>query len=131
MSANCPGCFDLWKTNVGGDDVSTQMEPDSAFIQVYGMFVDELIDAGHHFEAFETYDARMEGWFHGQLVRTMHTDHPAEWELLEVGKKVGDDGGRPDLYIKAGDMRLAVELKSMVIGRRDLMMYFRSRSEKT
>lgn len=107
-----------------GRDSDISMPNDAVFIEIFGMLVETVRRAGRYLEAFEEYDTRMEGWFHGELVNTIGASPHPGWRLLEVGKKIGANGGRPDLFIEAGGEKLTIELKSMVVGRRALKMYF-------
>lgn len=109
----------------GGADVQSNSDADFVFLEIYEMFVEMVHQASAYLDVFEKYNTRMEGWFHGQLVKTIGVDPRPGWKLLEVGKKVGNDEGRPDLWIKCGEQELAIEIKSMVIDTRTLKMYFR------
>lgn len=104
---------------------SSRMDSHSVILEVYDLFVQNLLSAGRYLEAFEKHDTRMEGWFHGQLVTSLSIGPRREWRLMEVGKKVDETGQLPDIYIEAAQERISIEIKSMIIGRRSLMQYFR------
>jgi len=105
--------------------MSSDLDSDQVFTGIYDMFVENLHHAKQYFEAFDRYDTRMEGWFHGQMLILLSQESRQGWRLLTVNKKVDDDGGRPDLRILSGQQRLRIEIKSMIIDSRTLSMYFR------
>ncbi len=103
--------------------MSTYEGVDPAFIDIYEILVENLLQAQEYLEAFDKYDVRTEGWITGQLIKTINANPRPGWKLLSVGKEVGPDRQRPDMYVDSGGRMLRIEIKCMVVGSRQLSRY--------